>query len=219
MNKPNNFSNDKPTQKNHYSIRKFTVGTASIIVGSFLFFGQAHAEEGTGGNTWQREAVGTVNTAGQPSTTSQDQNNQAGTGTPAATQTGQDGAKTNTADHQGQGTAEATGTQTNQADATQTNPSPNTTGQDNQATSTPQGTQTAGTGQTAPTTATGDTQAKPHAETADQGNGATVTPSPQNDATSPAASTKPGQRLVKMLHLNQVLLKTIVLVKVLKLVL
>ena len=36
MNKPNNFSNDKPTQKNHYSIRKFTVGTASIIVGSFL---------------------------------------------------------------------------------------------------------------------------------------------------------------------------------------
>ena len=48
MNKPNNFSNDKPTQKNHYSIRKFTVGTASIIVGSFLFFGQAHAEEGTG---------------------------------------------------------------------------------------------------------------------------------------------------------------------------
>ena len=113
MNKPNNFSNDKPTQKNHYSIRKFTVGTASIIVGSFLFFGQAHAEEGTEGNTWQREAVGTVNTAGQPSTTSQDQNNQAGTGTPAATQTGQDGAKTNTADHQGQGTAEATGTQTN----------------------------------------------------------------------------------------------------------
>ena len=72
MNKPNNFSNDKPTQKNHYSIRKFTVGTASIIVGSFLFFGQAHAEEGTEGNTWQREAVGTVNTAGQPSTTSQD---------------------------------------------------------------------------------------------------------------------------------------------------
>ena len=56
----------------------------------------------------------------------------------------------------------------------------------------PQGTQTAGTGQTAPTTATGDTQAKPHAETADQGNGATVTLVPQNDATSPAASTKPG---------------------------
>ena len=29
-----------PTRKNHYAIRKFTVGTASIIVGSFLFFGQ-----------------------------------------------------------------------------------------------------------------------------------------------------------------------------------
>ncbi|PTG27404.1 YSIRK-type signal peptide-containing protein [Staphylococcus capitis] len=118
MNKPNNFSNDKPTQKNHYSIRKFTVGTASIIVGSFLFFGQAHAEEGTDGNTWQREAVGTVNTADQPSTTGQDQNNQAGTGTPAATPTGQDGAKTNAEGQQGQGTAEATGTQTNQADTT-----------------------------------------------------------------------------------------------------
>ncbi|MDS3979906.1 YSIRK-type signal peptide-containing protein [Staphylococcus capitis] len=77
------FSNGKPTQKNHYSIRIFTVGTASIIVGSFLFFGQAHAEEGTNGNTWQREAVGTVGPTGQPSTTGQDQNNQAGT--PAAT--------------------------------------------------------------------------------------------------------------------------------------
>ena len=45
MNQPNKFSNTSPIKKNHYSIRKFTVGTASIIIGSFLFFGQAHAEE------------------------------------------------------------------------------------------------------------------------------------------------------------------------------
>lgn len=69
MNKPNHFSNNTPTKKNHYSIRKFTVGTASIIVGSFLFFGQAHAEEnpqGTTGTGFQRETVGTVETTGQP---------------------------------------------------------------------------------------------------------------------------------------------------------
>ena len=99
MNKPNHFSNNTPTKKNHYSIRKFTVGTASIIVGSFLFFGQAHAEEnpqGTTGTGFQRETVGTVETTGQPAAgnpgtatpaqgAQNDQNNQAGgaqTGTP-----------------------------------------------------------------------------------------------------------------------------------------
>ena len=37
MKKSSKFSKDFPTRKNHYAIRKFTVGTASIIVGSFLF--------------------------------------------------------------------------------------------------------------------------------------------------------------------------------------
>ncbi|OFO48767.1 metal-binding protein, partial [Staphylococcus sp. HMSC072B07] len=37
-----------PNKLNKYSIRKFTVGTASILVGATLFFGvnnEAHAEE------------------------------------------------------------------------------------------------------------------------------------------------------------------------------
>lgn len=44
MKKSSKFSKDFPTRKNHYAIRKFTVGTASIIVGSFLFFGQTQAQ-------------------------------------------------------------------------------------------------------------------------------------------------------------------------------
>ena len=64
MNKPNNFSNDKPTQKNHYSIRKFTVGTASIVVHSFS--SDRHMLKKARKVILGKEAVGTVNTTGQP---------------------------------------------------------------------------------------------------------------------------------------------------------
>ncbi|RQN32880.1 YSIRK-type signal peptide-containing protein, partial [Paraburkholderia tropica] len=69
MKKSSKFSKDFPTRKNHYAIRKFTVGTASIIVGSFLFFGQtqAHAEE------FERVTTGTVDTGGQPARANQGQ--------------------------------------------------------------------------------------------------------------------------------------------------
>ena len=69
MKKSSKFSKDFPTRKNHYAIRKFTVGTASIIVGSFLFFGQtqAHAEE------FERVTTGTVDTGGQPARADQGQ--------------------------------------------------------------------------------------------------------------------------------------------------
>lgn len=33
-----------PNKQNKYSIRKFTVGTASILVGTAWFFGSAHGE-------------------------------------------------------------------------------------------------------------------------------------------------------------------------------
>ena len=64
MKKSSKFSKDFPTRKNHYAIRKFTVGTASIIVGSFLFFGQtqAHAEQA---EEFERVTTGTVDTGGQ----------------------------------------------------------------------------------------------------------------------------------------------------------
>ena len=76
-----------------------------------------------------------------------------------------------------------------------------------------QGTQTAGTGQTAPTTATGDTR-KPHAKRADQGNGATVTPVLKM-MQLPSSFNKTRGNDWSRCHLNQVLLKTIVQVKVL----
>ncbi|MDU0851055.1 MAG: YSIRK-type signal peptide-containing protein, partial [Staphylococcus epidermidis] len=72
MKKSSKFSKDFPTRKNHYAIRKFTVGTASIIVGSFLFFGQtqAHAEQA---EEFERVTTGTVDTGGQPARADQGQ--------------------------------------------------------------------------------------------------------------------------------------------------
>ncbi|GGG97976.1 YSIRK-type signal peptide-containing protein [Staphylococcus pragensis] len=42
--KPNKRLDFLPNRLNKYSIRKFTVGTASILVGATLLFGSAHDE-------------------------------------------------------------------------------------------------------------------------------------------------------------------------------
>ena len=120
MNQPNKFSNTSPIKKNHYSIRKFTVGTASIIVGSFLFFGQAHAEE------FDKVTTGTVETEGQPAATSQ----------PAEASQGQDAPQASTEGNQNPTGSPVAGT-------------PGTTGQDTPqagGTTTPGATDQAGTG-------------------------------------------------------------------------
>ncbi|MCJ0940101.1 YSIRK-type signal peptide-containing protein, partial [Mammaliicoccus sciuri] len=49
-----------PNRLNHYSIRKFTIGTASILVGSALLFGigsEAKADEQASHSTVQDEGV------------------------------------------------------------------------------------------------------------------------------------------------------------------
>ncbi|MEN2054311.1 YSIRK-type signal peptide-containing protein, partial [Staphylococcus epidermidis] len=96
-----------PNKLNKYSIRKFTVGTASILVGATLIFGADHEAQAAENTTDAINATEDSNSANKPTTTESSAQDKATTEQPST----QDKAATEQSSAQDKATTEQPSTQ------------------------------------------------------------------------------------------------------------